>query len=133
MSGERDLETLFRGMQPLLHPQGYVFCSVPEESFFSLHLHPLATFRESEGVTVVLPQEQADENGLEYDGCWALITLSVHSSLDAVGFLAEIATALARAGISVNVFSAYFHDHLLVPWESRNQAMRVLAGLRPRA
>jgi hypothetical protein len=50
----------------------------------------------------------------------------VHSALTAVGFLAAITTRLAEAGISVNAVSAYYHDHLFVPWERREEAMEVL-------
>ena len=44
-----------------------------------------------------------------------MITVMVHSALDAVGFLATITTRLAAAGIGVNLVSAFFHDHLFVP------------------
>lgn len=124
--GERDLETLLREMQPYLHPQAVVFSSLAEEDYLSLHLLPIATFREDEGITVVLTQSQAEQLNLPVAGYWAWITLRIHSSLEAVGFLAMITSALARAGISANVFSAYYHDHLFVPWERRFQAMEVL-------
>ncbi|MGC8878761.1 MAG: ACT domain-containing protein [Anaerolineae bacterium] len=39
--------------------------------------------------------------------------MTVHSSLSAVGSLAETTGTLARAGISVNPVTAYYHDHLL--------------------
>ncbi len=129
MSGEGDLQTLLREMQPLLHPEKYVFCNVNEDVFPSLNLHPLATFREQEGITLVLQQRQAEGHSLSYEGVWALITLQVHSSLQAVGFLAKITAALAQAGVSVNVFSAYYHDHLLIPWEKRLQALNILKGI----
>ena len=40
-----------------------------------------------------------------------LITLTVRSSLEAVGLLAAITARLADAGISVNAVSAFHHDH----------------------
>ena len=57
-----------------------------------------------------------------------MITLDVHSALDAIGFLAAVATLLAKAGISVNAVSAYYHDHLFVPREKADEAMRLLAS-----
>jgi hypothetical protein len=77
-------------------------------------------------MTVIITEAQARRAGLAYDSTWACISLSVHSSLSAVGLLAAISTRLAQAGISVNAVSAYYHDHLFVPWESRISAMDVL-------
>ena len=51
------------------------------------------------------------------------------SSLDAVGFLAVITSALAKAGIGVNPVSAYFHDHLFVAEADAEEALAVLQGL----
>ena len=58
-----------------------------------------------------------------------LITLTVHSSLEAVGFLAAIAGRLAEAGISVNAVSAYYHDHLFVPEHRADEALRLLQNM----
>jgi hypothetical protein len=55
-----------------------------------------------------------------------MITLTVQSSLEAVGFLAAITTKLATHGISVNAISAYYHDHLFVPADKAEIAMRLL-------
>lgn len=55
-----------------------------------------------------------------------MITLNVHSALDAIGFLAAVASLLATAEISVNAVSAYYHDHLFVPLERADDAMRLL-------
>ena len=58
-----------------------------------------------------------------------MIKLEVHSSLNAVGFIAAIAGRLAQAGISVNPVSAYFHDYLFVPTNKADEAMRILEGM----
>jgi YidC/Oxa1 family membrane protein insertase len=47
-----------------------------------------------------------------------------------VGFLAPIMTRLAEAGISVNPVSAFYHDHLFVPWDKRNEAMEILESFK---
>ena len=44
-----------------------------------------------------------------------LITLEVHSALDAVGFLAAVTARLAAEGIGVNPVAGFHHDHLFVP------------------
>lgn len=86
-------------------------------------------FHEEEGVTFIVEKEIAEKNNLAYDKIWSLITLKVHSDLSAVGFLAAITKALAEAGISVNAVSAYYHDHLFVPEEKKEEAMKVLKKL----
>ena len=55
------------------------------------------------------------------------ITLSVHSSLEAVGLTAAVSCALAREGISANVVAAY--DHIFVPVANANQALSCLLKL----
>lgn len=128
MTGESDLESLLRHMEPK-HVRGkYVFCSI-DESDVSLFGSPLLTFKEEEGLTVVLLQEVAELNKLYFEKIWGLITLQVHSDLSAVGFIAEITHHLAKAGISVNVISAYYHDHLLVPFSKVDKAMEILTSL----
>lgn len=127
--GEKELAILLREMQPCLHPQAVGFISLDKETLSSLQLNPIATFWEEEGITVVLPHSQAEQLNLPVEGCWAWITLQIHSALDAVGFLAVVTSALAEAGISVNVYSAFYHDHLFVPWEDRLQAMEVLKAI----
>lgn len=86
-------------------------------------------FREAEGVTVIVPRESAARLGLEYSYVAAWITLTVHSSLEATGLTAAVATALAEAGISCNVVAAYFHDHIFVARSDGERALRVLEDL----
>ena len=129
MTAETDLQTLIASMKPALHAQPYVFCSIDQTVFAGLPFIPLGTFHEREGVTIIATRKLASDSGLEFDMTWACITLEVHSSLSAVGFLALIATRLASAGISVNPVSAFHHDHLFVPWEMRERALAELIEL----
>ncbi len=80
-------------------------------------------------MTVILTREQADGLSLPYSVVCAWITLTVHSSLQAVGLTAAVSRALAEAEISCNVVAAYYHDHLFVPVEDGGRAMVVLAAL----
>jgi hypothetical protein len=125
MSGETNLAKLLRSMQPLLLEGEYVFCSVEPESDWAA-LAPVGLFYESEGLTLILRREQAEVAQLPYEAQFRMITLSVHSSLEAVGFLAAVASRLAAAGISVNPVSAYYHDHLFVPTVRAAEAMQIL-------
>jgi hypothetical protein len=128
--GIRDLELLLRSMEPELLDGEFVFVSVPgRTSIAGLGDAALASVREPEGVTLVLPRSTADAAGLTYDFVAAWITLRVHSALDAVGLTAAVAGALAGAGISCNVVAGRFHDHLLVPHERADDAQRVLLAL----
>lgn len=127
--GEINLKTLLASMQPALHASPFIFCTLSRDDYANLSFEPLCTFCEQEGNTVIATQQQAMDNGLAFDMLWACITLNVHSSLTAVGFLAAITAKLAEAGISVNAVSAYYHDHLFIPWECKNQVMEILAEL----
>jgi uncharacterized protein len=80
-------------------------------------------------MTVVMERGEADRLGLPYQFASRLITLTVHSSLDAVGFLAAITAHLTEAGISVNAVSAYYHDYLFVPEHRAEEALRLLQAL----
>ena len=128
MTGESDLESLLKHMEPKHVPGEYVFCII-DESEDDLIGTPLFVFREEEGATVVLLRDIAELNQIKFEKIWGLITLSVHSDLSAVGFLAEITHHLAQAGVSVNVVSAYYHDHLFVPFSKVEKAMEVLTSL----
>lgn len=128
MSGETDLRSLLRNMRPQRVIGEYVFCSLEEHDVSRIEA-PLLVFREDEGVTVVISREQAESLDFNYDSIWGLVTLSVHSDLTAVGFLARITQHLAQKGVSVNVVSAYYHDHLFVPIKDVNRTLDLLSQL----
>ena len=129
MTGERDLGALLRHMKPELRPGIFVFCTIPPDERIPAAVNPLLTFREQEGTTLVIAREEAEAAGLRHAFASRLITLTVHSALDAVGFLAAITARLAEAGISVNAVSAFHHDHLFVPVDRADEAMTLLQGM----
>lgn len=90
---------------------------------------PLATVAEDEGLTVVLPVEQAEALGVEVGAVFSCITLGVHSALESVGLTAAVSTLLAEHQISCNVIAGYHHDHLLVPERKARTALQLLADL----
>lgn len=126
MAGETNLNRLLATMRPLLREGEYVFCSIPHGVGYDSGLDPMGLFQEEEGLTLILSRYQAEEASLPYDAVFAMVTLTVHSSLEAVGFLAAIATNLASHGISVNPVSAFYHDHLFVPVAQAETAMALL-------
>jgi hypothetical protein len=128
MSGSStDLVQLLRTMEPELHEGVYVFASVPHGT---QGLDPLATFREAEGLTVVVEEAAAAKLGLKVLFRAAWLTLKVHSDLQAVGFTAAFAKALGEAGISCNVFAGAHHDHVFVPAEGAQEALEALRALQ---
>ena len=129
MTGETNLKKLLSEMNPSLGEIPYVFCTLKPEDTNRLQFAPLGIFREAEGSTLIITERQARDSNFRFESTWACITLTVHSSLLAVGFLAAILGRLAQAGISVNPISAFYHDHLFVPWESRRKAMDALEEL----
>ena len=122
MDGERNLDALLKTMQPHLMDGKWVF-RTSESSFDAATLETaILMFREPEGITIISPATPAD-NDLPI---WSMITLSIHSNLEAVGFLAAITTALAAIDIPVNAVSAYYHDHIFVPYGRRDDALECL-------
>ncbi len=87
MSGERDLDRLLRTMSPQLQDGVFVFCALPSDADIPSALAPRLWFREREGLTLVVLREEAERVGLPAQFASRLITLDVHSALDAVGFL----------------------------------------------
>lgn len=127
MSGESNLTVLLMSMRPILCEYEYVFCTVNSQFDDDYRKYePIGIFHEEEGITLILRRDRADAAAMPYTSVFRKITLSVHSSLDAVGFLAAITRKLADAGMSVNPVSAYYHDHLFVPASRAEDAMRLL-------
>jgi uncharacterized protein len=127
-AGINDLEELLSSMAPNLIEGEYVFCTFPNGKYGDYEdMSPLATFMESEGLTLVVNRENANRFKLKYDAVFRCITLSVHSSLEAVGLTAAVSAKLSEHQISANVIAAYFHDHVFVPAESAELALKLLS------
>jgi hypothetical protein len=128
MSGETNLQALLKTMSPKLNEGDYVFCTVNRLD----NIDPkeiIGLFKEEEGWTVIVNKELADKLGLNYTYIAAWITLTIHSSLEAVGLTAAFATALGNEGISCNVVAAYYHDHIFVTKGDAERAISVLQEL----
>ncbi len=120
--GETDLQRLLAGLAPTLAERPRAIRTQPADA--PVPADAIMLFREDEGLTVVI----AADEGIDA-AHWAQITLRIHSSLEAVGMMAAIAGALAAHGIPCNAVSAYYHDHLFVPWDRAADAMRALHAL----
>jgi hypothetical protein len=127
MPGETDLDKMLSGLRPLLLDGDFVFCTIAGASLIDVaHLNPLATYQEQEGLSLLLEQGQADAAAYEYHGVFKGITLTVHSSLDAVGLTAAVASKLAKFDIPANMVAAHYHDHVFVPREKAPKALGLL-------
>lgn len=129
MTGETDLKTLLASMTPELLAGTYVFATLAPEARRPEGIDPIMVFREREGTTLIVTEEAAGAAGLPASFRCRMITLNIHSSLEAVGFLAAITARLATAGMGVNPVSAFYHDHLFVPADRAEEALHLLLEL----
>jgi len=127
VAGMTDLQQLLASLDPEVRDGEYVYVADPGGSGRALDVD--AMIEEDEGRVLVVRREVADEAGLAYDFVGSWITLTVHSSLDAVGMTAAFSTALGQAGISCNVLAGLYHDHILVPVSRRDDAVAALRAL----
>ncbi|KAH7330359.1 hypothetical protein BKA65DRAFT_554344 [Rhexocercosporidium sp. MPI-PUGE-AT-0058] len=84
---------------------------------------------QAEGLTVITTEESAIAQKLKYIFPSKMITLDIHSSLEAVGFMAAISAKLTESGIGVNPVSGFFHDHCFVPLGKEQEALKALDTL----
>ena len=91
------------------------------------------TFQEKEGLTIIATLEVAEKYGFDYFYRSKMVTLDVHSSLEAVGFMKTISARLADEGLSSNPVSAYYHDHIFVKEEEAERAMQILETMAEEA
>ena len=130
----RDSQSMLAGMTPVLTEGEFVFCSSNETDVIGRAMPmALGSFKEAEGLTVILPR--ADAKALGFDDTLPMrrITLEVFSALDGVGLTAGVAAALAAENIPCNMVAAYHHDHVFVPAAMAERAIAVLRELQQRS
>ncbi|MEW6748407.1 MAG: ACT domain-containing protein [Candidatus Micrarchaeota archaeon] len=123
-------------LEPKAAEGEYYFAMVAEDDLMALTgilESVVCIFRESEGLTIVFSEDAKEEvaelTGKEIMGPFALITMTAQTELNAIGILAKITDALAKEKIAVNAFSAYYHDHILVPYGKKERATAILESL----
>lgn len=129
MPGLSQLESVLASLDPSPHGL-YVFASVQE---VPEGVTPFAVIREDEGLTLIVPADEARAAGLPDDELFARITLGVHSALDSVGLTATVSQTLASSSISCNVVAGYHHDHLFVQADRQAEASALLEKLSHQA
>ena len=131
MAGEIDLKALMRSLDITSFDEVFVFATLKDRCLPD-GVNPQMVFQEAEGTTLILRRSEAENSGIAYDFPCRMITLNVHSALEAVGFIAAIASALAGRGISVNPVAGFYHDHLFVPDGKQEQAIAAIRSLASR-
>ncbi|EFL89725.1 ACT domain-containing protein [Ahrensia sp. R2A130] len=128
MAGETNLGELIRSLSAILVDGVFVFVTV-QPGQAPKDIAPRMVFEEAEGTTLILLKSDAEAYSLPYEFPCRMITLNIHSSLEAVGFMALIASELAKHDMGVNPVSGFFHDHLFVPEGREDDAMIVLQNM----
>jgi hypothetical protein len=123
--GETNLDQLLAGMKPILHKEIFVFTTFKHNDNLSA-FDPIMMFRESEGTTLIITLLEAVREGVHFEFPSRMITLNIHSSLDAVGFLALVTSRLATLNMGVNPVAGFYHDHLFIPADRADDALRAL-------
>lgn len=122
----KSLTVLLASLTATLHPKTFVFATVPcsQAPLYSLQVQ--MSFCETEGTTLILEKTSAELLSLDFVYPCKMITLNVHSSLEAVGFMAAITARLQAKCIAVNPVSGFFHDHLFVAEGKEMEALEEL-------
>ncbi len=125
--GETDLAAMVSTLSVQRRPGvfAYIAVEVPTPGLIAA-AH--AVVKEGRLTTIVLPVEAAERAGQATDVRFAWLTLTVQSSLDAVGLTAVVSARLAAIGIPCNVLAGFHHDHLLVPVDRVDDATSALTA-----
>jgi uncharacterized protein len=125
--GETDLDAMLATLAVERRPGvfAYIAVEVPTPGLVAA-AHALV--REGRLTTIVLPVDAAERSGQSTNVQFAWLTLTVLSSLDAVGLTAVVSARLAALGIPCNVLAGYHHDHLLVPVDRVDDAIGALTA-----
>ena len=86
-----------------------------------------ANIKYKDEITVIIEEYKIkEEDIIEIEKGWKLITFDIVLGFILVGFVAKISKTLAEEGISIFVLSSYFTDHILVKKQDLNKAVDAL-------
>ena len=127
----QELNNLVRELAPRLNPGQFVFVTIDDDKTRDVDV--IGSFVETEGLSLIITQQDADRIEADYQVVLSWITLDVRSSLQAVGLTTLVAQALAEQEIACNVVAGNHHDHLFVPNSDAAAAMQILEQLVQKA
>ncbi|RFU79396.1 integron cassette [Trichoderma arundinaceum] len=127
--GEKSLAKLLATLTTSLHGTIFVFATLTDPSALPPLEETQLLFKEKEGISVIISKEYATAHKIDFFFPCKMITLNVTSSLEAVGFMAVIATKLAEHNMGVNPVSGFYHDHLFIPLGREEEAVEILRRL----
>jgi hypothetical protein len=124
------LDEILAQLDPSLDDTVYVFvsCRTP-----LTEIAPFAMVREDDRFSYVVSEADASRCGLHGEYRSRRLELGLDTDLGLVGLIARIAAELALHGIAVNPIAGHRRDHLLVPAERANDALKVLSDAAARA
>lgn len=125
--GETDLAKMLATLAVQRRPGVYTYVAV-EVPTPGLLAAADAMVVEGQLTTLVIPVEAAARAGLPVTVEMAWLTLTVQSSLEAVGLTAAFSAALGKRNIACNVLAGYHHDHILVPVDQVDDAIDALTA-----
>jgi uncharacterized protein len=125
--GETDLEAMLATLGVQRRPGVFTFIAV-EVPTPGLIAAAHAVVKEGGLTTIVLPVDAAERAGQAVTAEFAWLTLTVQSSLEAVGLTAAVSARLTGLDIACNVLAGYQHDHLLVPLDRVDAAVQALTA-----
>jgi precorrin-6B methylase 2 len=123
-----DAQAMLRQMAPVRRPGEYVFVWGRPD----LAAQAIGSFAEDEGPSLILPVAVAQAAGIAGDPM-ACLTLTVWSSLTAVGLTTAVSAALEAERIPANIVAAFHHDHVFVPAAMADRALAALRACAARA
>ena len=124
-------QDMISGMTPVLQSGEFVFVTTHDPALIAaLAPDAKSTFREKEGLSLLVPVASATKSLQNADMPMRCITLNVFSSLEGVGLTAAVASALGDHNIPCNMIAAHHHDHVFVPSEMAERALDVLTTLQ---
>ena len=128
MSKNIKLSKLLANLSPQLNEGKYVFVTTALINHVPL-TEIISLIQEDEGFSLILKKEVADRLNLQYSYVASWITLSLSTSLDAVGLTAAFSNELAKNKISCNVVAGFYHDHIFVDHKDTKAALSVLNSM----
>ena len=98
MSQEKfELKDILGNLKPRILEGSFVFTTSNDElDHLMKTFKPIATFREEEGITLVISKDEADKFNIKYDSLFRCISLGVHSSLNSYGLISSISRELDK-------------------------------------